>query len=416
MRRIRASIQTCRQPESKHVYLNAYIYIYVNNVYIIYKLCSSIEYCIWLWHCTTLLAVATVSSVEELWTAYSPLWTSWTCYWPVAASTSPCLEPHMMKQQDQTATRRAHFTVFANPLSKQFENLWPLIFFEIFLFSNWFDCNLEILLCISISFILLSVSLRLPIPCVWLWCQQIQVVQKAVILSPEFNTMGNPFPMGLRPVVPPEPVKEPQDYKAVVMVFLNGGADTFNMLVPLNCPLYDEYHTVRKNVALDPSTLHKINAPTQSCPEFGIHYELDFFKELYDSNELAFAANVGSLVEPLDKASYKSSGERQGHRVLQNLFLWWSIIMFLFFYSYKIRSRRWILQHDAKYIMQKSLEGSRITVQGAWACFRIPTSSEQRKLWPASMPANPTKGQVEDWQMLWQEAGQVPLVPTGSLV
>jgi len=137
-----------------------------------------------------------------------------------------------------------------------------------------------------------------------------KVVQKAVILSPEFNTMGNPFPMGLRPVVPPEPVKEPQDYKAVVMVFLNGGADTFNMLVPLNCPLYDEYHTVRKNVALDPSTLHKINAPTQSCPEFGIHYELDFFKELYDSNELAFAANVGSLVEPLDKASYKSSGER----------------------------------------------------------------------------------------------------------
>lgn len=40
-----------------------HIYIYVNNVYIIYKLCSSIEYCIWLWHCTTLLAVATVSSL-----------------------------------------------------------------------------------------------------------------------------------------------------------------------------------------------------------------------------------------------------------------------------------------------------------------------------------------------------------------
>lgn len=128
------------------------------------------------------------------------------------------------------------------------------------------------------------------------------------------------------------------------MVFLNGGADTFNMLVPLNCPLYDEYHTVRKNVALDPSTLHKINASTQSCPEFGIHYELDFFKELYDSNELAFAANVGSLVEPLDKASYKSSGERQGHRVLQNL------LLYLFFYTHSIRSRRWILRHDAKYI------------------------------------------------------------------
>lgn len=32
-------------------------------LYIIHKLCSFVEYCIWLWHCTTLLAVATVSSL-----------------------------------------------------------------------------------------------------------------------------------------------------------------------------------------------------------------------------------------------------------------------------------------------------------------------------------------------------------------
>eukprot|EP00438_Fugacium_kawagutii_P006291 Skav217362 [mRNA] locus=scaffold3931:54691:56983:- [translate_table: standard] len=120
-------------------------------------------------------------------------------------------------------------------------------------------------------------------------------MQKAVILSPEFNTMGNSYPIGPRPPAPPKPEKEPQDYKALVMVFLNGGADTYNMLVPLNCPLYDEYRDIRQNVALDGNTLHQITATGQPCSEFGIHPELNVFKTLYDSNELAFAANVGCV-------------------------------------------------------------------------------------------------------------------------
>ena len=30
-------------------------------------------------------------------------------------------------------------------------------------------------------------------------------------------------------------------YKVLVDLFFSGGADTFNLLVPQNCPLYDEY-------------------------------------------------------------------------------------------------------------------------------------------------------------------------------
>ena len=58
-----------------------------------------------------------------------------------------------------------------------------------------------------------------------------KVAQKAVILSPEFNVMGHSFPMGPRPPKPVEVIPEPQDYKAVVMVFLNGGMDSFNVLL-----------------------------------------------------------------------------------------------------------------------------------------------------------------------------------------
>ena len=128
--------------------------------------------------------------------------------------------------------------------------------------------------------------------------------------------MGNLLPSGMRPPSTPEPAKEPQEYKATVMLFLNGGADSFNMLVPMNCPLYDEYHEVRGNVALDPTVLHQIQAANQACSDFGIHPELDVFKELYDSGELAFATNVGSLVEPLDKKSYEEgSGARSVHEL-----------------------------------------------------------------------------------------------------
>lgn len=65
--------------------------------------------------------------------------------------------------------------------------------------------------------------------------QSCQVAQKAVILSPEFNVMGHSFPMGPRPPKPVEVLPEPQDYKAVIMVFLNGGMDSFNVFLGFLC-------------------------------------------------------------------------------------------------------------------------------------------------------------------------------------
>ena len=54
--------------------------------------------------------------------------------------------------------------------------------------------------------------------------------QKALVLTPEFNTMGNPMSGGVRPPSPP-PSQSGQgsDYKAVIMLFLKGGMDSFQM-------------------------------------------------------------------------------------------------------------------------------------------------------------------------------------------
>jgi len=138
-----------------------------------------------------------------------------------------------------------------------------------------------------------------------------KTAQMAMVLTPEFHTLGSPLPLGPRTPEVPEVVNDPRSYKALVMVFLAGGADTYNMLVPMNCPLYDEYTEVRASVALSPSELNSISTAGQSCGEFGIHARLPILKELYDSQHAAFLSNIGSLAEPLSKDQWEiGTGQR----------------------------------------------------------------------------------------------------------
>merc|ERR1719215_1986336 len=92
------------------------------------------------------------------------------------------------------------------------------------------------------------------------------------------------------------------------MLFLRGGADTFNMLVPLEGSLYSEYATVRGNIALQPRQLHAVSTVGQPCGKFGLHFRLPLLKQLYDRGKAAFVTNVGSLVEPTTAQQYKQGG------------------------------------------------------------------------------------------------------------
>ena len=117
------------------------------------------------------------------------------------------------------------------------------------------------------------------------------------------------------------------DYKAIVCLFLNGGNDSFNMLVPREDSAYEEYKNVRGGTYLgpgqsyDPYTLENsvanseglahrkehllpITSVGQQYEEFGIHPDLPFLKTLYDQGDLAFVSNVGSLVEPTSLNDY----------------------------------------------------------------------------------------------------------------
>jgi len=136
--------------------------------------------------------------------------------------------------------------------------------------------------------------------------ERIRAAQLAIVMSAEFNTLGMPLPLDdPRVAVPPVELEAPRSYKAVVLVFLAGGADTFNLLVPMECDLYKEYVEVRTDLALKERELLKISTPGQTCGSFGVHGSFAYLQSLYKKGEAAFVSNVGNLVEPTTLEAYR---------------------------------------------------------------------------------------------------------------
>ncbi|MCP3978271.1 MAG: DUF1501 domain-containing protein [bacterium] len=96
------------------------------------------------------------------------------------------------------------------------------------------------------------------------------------------------------------------DYKGLVCLFLSGGNDSFNMLVPRGDAEYAEYAAVRADLALPQEDLLPITPATSDGKEYGLHPALPELQTLFDQGRLALLANVGTLVEPTSLAQYRS--------------------------------------------------------------------------------------------------------------
>ncbi len=89
------------------------------------------------------------------------------------------------------------------------------------------------------------------------------------------------------------------DYKALVCIFLAGGCDTNNLLVPLQTQIqdYSSYQSVRgTQFGLSSNLMLPISA--RSGEKYGLHPQLAPIANLYAQGELAFVANVGTLLAP----------------------------------------------------------------------------------------------------------------------
>lgn len=91
------------------------------------------------------------------------------------------------------------------------------------------------------------------------------------------------------------------DYKALVMLMLHGGNDSYNMLIPRGNLEYNEYANTRSNLAISQSELLAINPITSDGRLFGLHPALSDLQQLFENNHLAFISNIGTLVEPATK-------------------------------------------------------------------------------------------------------------------
>ena len=89
-----------------------------------------------------------------------------------------------------------------------------------------------------------------------------------------------------------------QDYKALVCIFLNGGNDSNNMLVPRSGEQRDNYDAARGVLALPAGGLHRIY-PLNDTQDYGLHPQCKELADLFNQRKMAFVGNVGSLSYPI---------------------------------------------------------------------------------------------------------------------
>lgn len=101
------------------------------------------------------------------------------------------------------------------------------------------------------------------------------------------------------------------DYKALVCIFLFGGNDANNMIVPFDKAGYAAYSSLRGPMALAQNSL----LPLASEPNFALHGNMAGIQSLFNAGNAALVANVGTLLRPTTRDLYL-----QGKSLPANLF------------------------------------------------------------------------------------------------
>ncbi|HEX4770677.1 MAG TPA: DUF1501 domain-containing protein [Bryobacteraceae bacterium] len=92
----------------------------------------------------------------------------------------------------------------------------------------------------------------------------------------------------------------PSDYKALVCVFLFGGNDANDMVIPMSGAAATQYTTVRGGLAIK-------NPVALGSTGFGFHNDMTSLASLFNQTQnVAIMCNVGTLVAPVTRDQFKS--------------------------------------------------------------------------------------------------------------
>lgn len=94
------------------------------------------------------------------------------------------------------------------------------------------------------------------------------------------------------------------DYKALVCLFMYGGNDGNNMLVPRELTEYNQYQRLRTNLALPRDSLLPIAPNNTGSFQYGLHPAMAGIQGLFNQGKATLIANVGPLAVPTTKAQW----------------------------------------------------------------------------------------------------------------
>ncbi|NDD24646.1 MAG: DUF1501 domain-containing protein [Betaproteobacteria bacterium] len=98
------------------------------------------------------------------------------------------------------------------------------------------------------------------------------------------------------------------DYKALVVVFLSGGFDGNNVLVPTDAA-YNDYANARSALALPKDSLVRLSG-SHIGHQFGLSPANRAFADLFEQKRMAVIANAGALVQPTTMAQLRDNSVR----------------------------------------------------------------------------------------------------------
>lgn len=118
------------------------------------------------------------------------------------------------------------------------------------------------------------------------------------------------------------------DYKALVCLFMNGGNDHFNTLLPTDPTSWSEYQRIRTttgagSIALPPpnatgGVLALSTPASQGGRTFALHPSLKAVRNLFEAGKVAVVANVGTLIQPTTLAQYKAGSAQLPPRLFSH--------------------------------------------------------------------------------------------------
>jgi uncharacterized protein (DUF1501 family) len=94
------------------------------------------------------------------------------------------------------------------------------------------------------------------------------------------------------------------EFKALVCIFLFGGSDSHNMVIPADAAGHASYAGIRQALAIPRGDLLPMTPASAADDLYGFHPQMSGMHSLFEAGKLSVVANVGTITRPTTKAEY----------------------------------------------------------------------------------------------------------------